>query len=476
MDMDDDMQEQLEQVRRWEENIKGKEKYWFDSDDYVQIIDYFINKDQLEKAKNVLDEAIAFYPDSEGVLTQKVNYHIRKDDYRSAIKVMEQVVSDNPTEEHLLDLADLYFDSKLYLDKAQTILIYLLDKGDKDVHIYYLLTSIYLAYEQYDEAEKYCRQALIMEPKNENVAELYVECGSWAKSKDKFISFLESLVKQDPFNDIAWAALADLYYNSGDIELAEQAVDCALAIDERSERRNYYKAECLLSRNEIDAAAYHISMACKYCKSDNLPEYLLTLASILIVKKQWGRALVCLKGVDLFAIADENAEDNVDYQYLLRMALCYYETDNIASMVECVHKAVDNKVKNEDFLNFGKLLIDWQYYKECKAIFYELYQTETLNDKLRDIALVLYAASTYIVGDKMDGYAMLNSLLDEDLDNKTLANIISVLCIRQLFDEFTIKALRKVEPKKIDDFIKKYLDKNIAGGRNFKRCLKTALQ
>ncbi len=339
-------------------------------------------------------------------------------------------------------------------------------------HTYFVLASIYYLKDDYDNVERYCQRALMIEPKNEAIADLYCECGCMPQYKDKVLKFLESQVQKDPFNDACWSALAGVYCHYEQYEQAEQAANCAIAINDKAEKRHFYKAQCLLKKDDIDNAAYHISMACKYCKSDNLCQYILSLSSVLMAKEQWSKALVCLKGVDLLL---DNDEDD-DHSYLLNMALCYYKIDDNSSAVNCLNKAVDKEVDNQDFLFFGRTLMKCEYYKECELAFYDIFQIDVLDSELRDMAIIFYAAATSMLGNKMDGYATLNALFDNYLDEDSLASLINVLGDNELFNNFTIRALKEIEPKRIKNFLDDYIDLDITQDKNFKKCLKTVLQ
>lgn len=228
----DELKELLQQF----ENLKsGKTNSFIEEDSFERIIDYFDEKEWLEKALEAAEYGIRQYPYSAALLLKKADLMIALRKYSEALVILEQA--------ELLDSKDsnLYIlktDAYLALDqqqKAVAVLEAALDdfEGEEKIDLLFELADVYDDYEEFEKVFDCLKMILEQEPTNEEA--LYKICfwTDFTGRNEEGIRLHQRIIEDYPFNELAWFNLGAAYQG---LKLYEKAIDAyqyAVAIDEK---------------------------------------------------------------------------------------------------------------------------------------------------------------------------------------------------------------------------------------------------
>jgi len=228
--------EELKELLQQYENLKtGKSHSFIEEDSFEKIIDYFDEKDQLDKAVEASDYAIEQYPYSAALLLKKADLLIALKRYKESLIYLEKA--------EVLDVSDinLYIlktDAYLALDqqeRAAAVLEIALDyfEGEEKIELLFELADVYDDYENFEKVFDCLKMILEQDPTNEEA--LYKICfwTDFTGRNEEGIRLHQQIIEEYPFSELAWFNLAAAYQG---IKLYEKAIDAyqyAVAIDEK---------------------------------------------------------------------------------------------------------------------------------------------------------------------------------------------------------------------------------------------------
>ncbi len=228
--------EELKELLQQYDNLRsGRSHFLIEEDSFEKIIDYFDEKDEINKALEAAGYAIEQYPYSSSLLLQKCDLLIAAKKYKEALYFLEQA--------ELLDSSDinLYIlktDAYLALDqqgKAASVLEAALNyfEADEKIELLFELADVYDDYENFDKVFDCLKIILELDPTNEEA--LYKICfwTDFTGRNEEGIRLHQQIIEDFPFSELAWFNLAAAYQG---IKLYEKAIDAyqyAVAIDEK---------------------------------------------------------------------------------------------------------------------------------------------------------------------------------------------------------------------------------------------------
>jgi len=228
--------EELRELLQQYDNLKaGKSHSFIEEDAFEKIIDYFDEKDELVKALEAAEFAVAQYTYSATLLFKKCDLLIASKKYREALYFLEQAqLLDNRD----INLYILRTDAYLALDqqeKAASVLETALDyfEGDEKIELLFELADVYDDYESFEKVFDCLKFILQLDPTNEEA--LYKICfwTDFTGRNEEGIRLHQEIIEEFPFSELAWFNLAAAYQG---IKLYEKAIDAylyAVAIDEK---------------------------------------------------------------------------------------------------------------------------------------------------------------------------------------------------------------------------------------------------
>ncbi len=192
------------------------------------------------------------------------------------------------------------------LDKAQRIYQQILDQDPENAAIHMQLAL--LAQRQGDQTARmeHLKQVLKYDPRGplgrQAVNALGLSEGNkylLSKNWDKALQHYARILDIDPENVLAHLGLAEAYFNKGQIEKSEQAVDTVLKIDPAQVDARLHKAKILVTTNRINKAVLELERILALAKGSrqarkatiNLGNIYRTQATNLTKRGRWSSAI-----------------------------------------------------------------------------------------------------------------------------------------------------------------------------------------
>jgi tetratricopeptide (TPR) repeat protein len=365
--------EHIQELLNQYESLKAGRSYSFiDEESFDKIINYFEEKEQIEKALEAVEIAIEQYPYSAMLLIRKADIMLGKRQYREALDILDQA--------SLLDGGDinLYIlktDAYLALDEQEKAVAILEEalvtfEGEEKKELLFELADVYDDYEEFDKVFDCLKMILEQYPNNEEA--LYKICfwTDFTGRNEESIRLHQQIIDEYPYNELAWFNLAASYQG---LKLYEKAIDAyqyAIAIEEKFDYayrnmgdayiriRKYKEAiEALMKVTELSKPEVVIYEAIGHCY-DRLKNYaqarfyyrkashlnqedsklFYKIACTYFNEKQWES---CIKQVDTALKIHKQQPE-----YNLLMGECKMELQLYKEAIHYFNAAVQSRPKN----------------------------------------------------------------------------------------------------------------------------------
>jgi tetratricopeptide (TPR) repeat protein len=228
--------EDLKELLKQYQNLRnGRGHSFLDEESFEKIIDYFDDKEDMPKAIEAVELAIAQYPYSSVLLVKKADLMIATRHYTEALQILEQA--------SLLDGADidLYIlktDVYLALDQPEKAVSLLQDalhhfEGEERIELLFELADVYDDYEEFDKVFDCLKLILEQNPNHEEA--LYKICfwTDFTGRNEESIRLHQHIINDFPYSELAWFNLGAAFQG---LKLYEKSVDAykyAIAINEK---------------------------------------------------------------------------------------------------------------------------------------------------------------------------------------------------------------------------------------------------
>lgn len=230
-------------LRRFEAMLRTNENYFFDLEDFLIIIEHYINSGNYNLANKAIEAGLLQHDKSIDILLYKAELFSLEDQLENAEDILAYLsVLDPDRLEVPMLKAEIYSRKNLH-HKAIEALENALDlPGAEFAEIYEMLTVEHLYLDNYNEALDAAIQALKHDPESSMSLFNAVSCYDLINRPDDAILFLENFLDKNPFSEVGWSLLAKKYIDKGQFEKALESIDFAIAIDDKFLGAYYDKA------------------------------------------------------------------------------------------------------------------------------------------------------------------------------------------------------------------------------------------
>lgn len=228
--------EELEELLKQYENLKtGHSHSFLEEEAFEKIVDYFDDKEDLQKALEAAEFGVEQYPFSSSLLIRKADILLSLRRYKDALELLEQAELFDGRD---INLYILKTDAWLALDQQEKA-VELLEKallsfqGQEKIELLFELADVYDDYEEFEKVFDCLKLILEQDPNNEEA--LYKICfwTDFTGNNEESIRLHNRIIDDFPYNELAWFNLAAAYQG---LKLYEKAIDAyqyAITIDEK---------------------------------------------------------------------------------------------------------------------------------------------------------------------------------------------------------------------------------------------------
>lgn len=400
-EFDDLSDESKDSVLRFENYINNKEGGFFDLEQLLDILDYYVEIDNSQYFKEALDLGILLYPDDIDIRIRYSRYVVNNESYDKAIEYLLHYLELYPKNPDLLySLGILYSEigdrksSVKYLKKSIEI--------DEDIEACQNLAQELALDNNFLESINYIEKVLKVEPDNDLALKTYSYCTQFIEKDQNTIDFLYKLCMNNPYSFNNWLSYGIVLSNFDEHFDAITAFDFCIAIDEKNAIPFNYKGESLIALDNIQGAikvlhealeidpelsTIHFSLAQAYEKLDNW-----TTASSYYRE--------CIK------------LDTLNADAWMGIGYCYFELDDFNSGEPFIIRALEldpDDVQNN--ITYAEMLYKEKKLSQSEEIFTTLYEQGQELDLVASNWALLLAEDNRI----MDGVKIIQDTIDKHL-------------------------------------------------------------
>ncbi len=232
-----------ELIRRFETMMQTNEIYFFDLEDFLTIIEHYINSGDYDLARKAIKAGLYQHHNNIDILLYRAELYSLNDQLENAEELLAYLSDLDPERLEIPMLEAEIYSRKHLHEKAINSLRYALNLSGADpAEIYEMMTVEYLYMDKYNEALEMAIQALKYDPESSMSLFNAVSCYDLSDRSDDAIFFLENFLNNNPFSEVGWSLLAKKYIDKGQYNKALEAIDFAIAIDDKFLAAYYDKA------------------------------------------------------------------------------------------------------------------------------------------------------------------------------------------------------------------------------------------
>lgn len=416
-------EELFEMIKRFQEMNEDEKILYLDSEQYEDIIEYYILNKELEKAAEAVDMALLIHPDNTRLVAVRVALFIDEEKLKEARETINKVLDDNSLHVRLIHAELLVVEDK---EKEANMIIDSFKEEETD-EIDCLDIGI-LCYDVgfYEKALYWLNECLKFNPENEDAIHNICECHQVMGQYEKTIALYNKLIDKDPYSAEYWSGLGKSYFYLEQFNKAIEACDFALVSDDKTGEAYTIKGHAYyqLENYQESVKAYKEAWCLESLDAEFAPMF---IAFCYIGMEEWDNAYEYIKKA--IAQVDENSPIFPDV--LINSARCLFnmnKKEEAHSTLEFVQKRFPNNElafiyngkyylkegnRQKATLNFDKAVAisptaDIWYQIGLMAMNCEEYeiardafdQVKKIDPKFEDLAQNMVYVANKLIGDK----------------------------------------------------------------------------
>ncbi|MCX6185309.1 MAG: tetratricopeptide repeat protein [Flavobacterium sp.] len=219
-------------LSRFESMLKTNKVFFFDSEEFEEIILHYLDIGKTTLAKKALKLALDQHPRSTGLKLVQVEMLIFEDKLDQAEKMLNDLYAIEPQNEEIyIQKANIYSKRDQH-EKAVELLKTALQYTDDFADVYNLIGMEYLFMDQLELAKENFISCLEEDFEDQSALYNVVYCFEFLDQNQAAIDYLMNYIEQNPYSEIAWHQVGRLNYGLKKYEEALYAFDYATLIDE----------------------------------------------------------------------------------------------------------------------------------------------------------------------------------------------------------------------------------------------------
>lgn len=221
-----------ELISKFEKFINTGEYCFFDSQDIIDIIEYYTGWMDKEMTQKAIETGLRYYPNSPEILLKKAEFLARQNHTMEALKILNEIEPLLQSQASFyLAKGDIYAQMGLSEQAIQEYKKILdLDYPNKEM-IYNIIGSEYMMQDKFIEAIYYLKKSAEFNSINNPALYKIYFCYGEINKLNECIEYFQKIIDESPFNSDAWLFMAYCYYDLKDYENALESINFAQAIN-----------------------------------------------------------------------------------------------------------------------------------------------------------------------------------------------------------------------------------------------------
>ncbi len=232
MQLSEDQNNNKASLSRFESMLKTNSVFFFDADEFEEIIHYYIESGKIALAKKATKLGLEQHPSSINLKLFQVEMLVFENQLNQAEELLNNLsLLEKSNEEIFIQKANIY-SRKHNHKKAILYLKQALDITSDPPDVLSLIGMEYLFLEDYENAKWYFMACL--EEEEEDISALYnvIYCFEYLNQNQEAIDYLNDYLNKNPYNEVAWHQVGKQYYQLKEFKKALAAFDFAIISDD----------------------------------------------------------------------------------------------------------------------------------------------------------------------------------------------------------------------------------------------------
>ncbi|MDO5614987.1 MAG: tetratricopeptide repeat protein [Cruoricaptor ignavus] len=332
-----------ELAKKFEEMIENNDELYFDSEELVDIIIYYLELGDISYADIATNYGLKIHPNSIEIKTKKLEVLLELEDYNQAKELIEELKPSSMESVDFLVCCAKYYSNLGNPRKAITYCEKALELGEEENFLHNFIADEHINLGDPFNALKHYKLALNKDPWDDYALENCMVCFNDLKKPEEAIEFLNNYLDDFPFSEAAWFEYGQFYFNRKNYEEAIKGFDYLLAINNLAVGVYANKAACYEAMGKFAKAieVYEEMLELEYTKA-------FTHYRIGLCYKEIKQNVAALTAFQKSLIEDP--------QFYLAMMEQSYIYEEMGAMKEALHFAKEATFLNENNLDFQKRL------------------------------------------------------------------------------------------------------------------------
>ncbi|MGZ9675511.1 tetratricopeptide repeat protein [Flavobacterium sp. GNP001] len=219
-------------LSKFESMLKTNKVFFFDSEEFEEIILHYLDMGKASLAKKALKLALEQHPRSTGLKLVQVEMLVYDDKLELAEKLLNELYAIEPNNEEIYIQKANICSKRDQHEKAVELLKIALQYTDDLADVYNLIGMEYLFMDNFELAKTNFINCLEEDLEDQSALYNVVYCFEFLDQNQDAIAFLKSYIDKKPYSEIAWHQLGRLHYSEKEYQDAIRAFEYATLIDD----------------------------------------------------------------------------------------------------------------------------------------------------------------------------------------------------------------------------------------------------
>lgn len=219
-------------IAKFESMLKTDDVYFFDAEDFEDIIHHYLNNGKITLAKKAIRIGLQQHPGSIELKLLDVEVLVFENQLDQAEQYLDELqLLDSSNEEIFIQRANIY-SKKDNHEAAVELLNRALDLTDNSFDIYSLLGMEYLFMDDYKLAKESFMRCVDFDDQDYSSLYNVIYCFEFLEDHDGAIVYLNDYLERNPYCEVAWHQLGKQYISKNMLSEALTSFDFAIISDD----------------------------------------------------------------------------------------------------------------------------------------------------------------------------------------------------------------------------------------------------
>lgn len=251
-------------VKRFDAMLKAGMQYFFDVDEFEEVIEYYFEIHDFKMAQIAIEQALLQHPSGNAFKVHEARVLTYQKKYYEALELLNHLELLEPTNEDIYlskgEIYSLINKHGLAIEEYKKAIPY----SEQPEDVYANIAFEYENLNNYKGTIKYLKKALNYKPDSENLIHEIAFFFEITGREEDAVDFFGEFLDKNPYSKVAWFNLG-IFYNT--LELYEKAIEAyefTLAIDETFSSAYFNIANSYSGLNKFKTAIDYYKETFKY--------------------------------------------------------------------------------------------------------------------------------------------------------------------------------------------------------------------